>query len=110
MLLTFFEEFEHYMLNDSIPEYIVNELFEQGRRVNITMILIELFKRKLFEPMSEEIINKLDFSFEKGSDPYNYYRPIEIKQRRTDLSKSIQYGKLLFGFDTTEHNFVILLR
>ena len=40
ILLTFFEEFEHYMLNDNIPEYLVNELFEKGRRVNITMILI----------------------------------------------------------------------
>ena len=95
LLLTIFETFEHYILIEPVEEEIAHEYYGPGRKVNMTMVLIEMFKRNLFEPMAEEVQNKLDYSFRHPHGVYNFYRPIVVKRRSINLSKKLKYGKLL---------------
>ena len=89
LLLTIFETFEHYILIEPVEEEIAHEFYGPGKKVNMTMVLIEMFKRNLFEPMTEEVQNKLDYSFKNTPEVYNYYRPIVVKRRSIKLSKKL---------------------
>ena len=113
----YFEEFGsyvfgHYVISHPIDEEIVKAYFPNSSKANILMLIKEMFRRNLFEPMSEEIKNKLNFSFKRHDDEnYNTIRPIYIPKRvlKPKLYSKVKYSKYLFGFDVEKHNIDVLL-
>jgi len=108
-----FEEytFGHYMLSAPLEEDIASEYFP-GKKCNITMLIKEMFRRGDFEPMTDEVKNRLNFSFVKVDEAqYNTFRPINIPQRKLKpiLSNKVKYSKFLFGFDVTDYCVDVLL-
>ena len=110
-LFTIFQEFEHYVLTDTLEQDIITEYFGEGKKANLTMVLIEMFKRNLFEPMTEEVRNQLDYSFKHRTGNYNMSRPIIIPKRgfKSGVFNKVKHGKLLFGFDVFEYSVDVLL-
>jgi len=110
-LFSIFQEFEHYVLTDPLEQEIIVEYFGEGKKANLTMVLIEMFKRDLFKPMTEEIRNQLDYSYKIRNGNYNMSRPIVIPRRvyNSAISNKLVRGKRLFGFDTSEYCIEILL-
>ena len=75
------------------------------------MLLIEMFKRNLFEPMNVEMMNKLDYSYKYKDENFNYSRLIKIAKQdfSSAVSNKVKYGKWLFGFDTSEYCVDVLM-
>ena len=64
MLFTIFDEFEHYTFvpSESDLKDISKVIFNKEVKTNLSMIIREMFKNNLFEPMNEDVKRNLDFN------------------------------------------------
>ena len=87
------------MLSAPLDEEIASKYFPPGKKCNITMLIKEMFRRGHFEPMTDVVKNRLNFSFVKVDEAqYNTFRPINIPRRKLKpfLVSKVKYSKFLF--------------
>jgi hypothetical protein len=90
--------FSHYMLDELLESNVDMNGKKSKSPITVIPFMIE---SKLFEPMSEEMLNTLDYSFEQCKDlNFNHSRPIVIPTKKYVEStyKPEIYGQYYFGF------------
>jgi hypothetical protein len=91
--------FSHYMI-DELLESNVNITDTKKSKSPITVIPY-MIENKLLKPMSEELLNKLNYSFEQYKElNYNHNKPIIIPTKKFVEStfNPVVYGQFYFGF------------
>jgi hypothetical protein len=90
--------FSHYMLDELLESNVT--IYTTKSRSLILLIPLMIMNGML-EPMSDNMLNKLDYSFEQYKDlDYNHSRPIIIPTKKYIEStyKPEIYGQFYFGF------------
>ena len=108
--LKFDEIFSHYMLDDVISKSDVVRLGISTQGLNIsTFILKVLNETKYFEPMDDDIVNQLDYSFKHEINPFQFSRPIKVPRKNHNPHIPTKYGQRMFGFHPEPDDIGVLI-